>query len=444
MAATRHATSNRPRSLLNPQEVRQALVFLALVSVLLAGCGANVQGHTAGQPRHQPLLSANPSNLDFGNVAVGTAASLNLTLTNTGSANLIVSQASVSGSGFILTELSTPLTVAPGQSSSCTIKFSPQTAGSSTGTVSFTSNATNSVVSLPVSGSGIQGQLSIGSTSVTFGSVSVGSSSSQTVMLTNSSTAVVTISQANVTGAGFSTSGFTTPVTLNVGQVTALTIVFAPTAPGAASGSISIVSNAGNSPATIAVSGTGAQSQLIVLTPTPVNFGNVSIGSSSAQTITLQNSGNTAVTITQDSVSGSGFTMTGLTIPLTLAAGQNTSFTAQFAPQAAGSATGSITIISNAVNPTITIPLSGTGTTTTTHSVDLSWVASTSVVVGYNVYRGTHTDGPYTRVNGTPTAGTTYTDTQVESGLTYFYVVTAVDSSDTESAYSNEVSATIP
>lgn len=442
MTATRHAPSSPRWSLLTPEEVRKALVFLPLVGVLLAGCGANV---VQGNPHSsQPMLSANPSNLDFGNVAVGTTASLNITLTNTGSANLIVSQASVSGSAFLLTGLATPLTVAPGQSSSSTIKFSPQAAGPSTGTISFTTNATSSVVSLPVSGSGVQGQLSIGSTSLNFGSVFVGSSSSQTVTLTNSGTADVTISQVHVTGAGFSTSGFTTPVTLNVGQVTALTIVFAPTVSGAANGSISVVSNAVNSAATIAVSGTGAQSQLIVLTPTPVDFGTVSVGSSSARTITLRNSGNTAVTITQGSVSGSGFTMTGLTIPLTLAAGHDQSFTAQFAPQAAGTVTGSITIISNAVNPTITIPLSGTGTTTTTHSVDLLWVASTSVVIGYNLYRGTQTGGPYTRINGALTTGTTYTDTQVQSGLTYFYVVTAVDSSNTESVYSNEASATIP
>jgi fibronectin type 3 domain-containing protein len=78
------------------------------------------------------------------------------------------------------------------------------------------------------------------------------------------------------------------------------------------------------------------------------------------------------------------------------------------------------------------------------HSAVLSWTASTSIVVGYYVYRGTQTGGPYTRLNSTPVAVTGYTDSTVQSGLTYFYVVTAVDSNNVESVYSNEGSKLIP
>jgi hypothetical protein len=312
--------------------------------------------------------------------------------------------------------------------------------------VSFTTNAKTSVVSLPLSGSGVQGQsqLSISSNNVTFGSVFVGSSTSQTVTLTNSGTAALTISQVNVTGAGFSTGGFATPLTLNVGQSTALTITFAPTTAGAISGSVSVVSNAVNSPSAITVSGTGAQPQLTVTTPTPVDLGNVNVGSSNSKTVTIQNSGNTSVTITQASASGSGFTLTGLAVPLTLAASQSTSFTVQFTPTAAGSVAGSVTIFSNAVNSPLTISLMGTGVQTAAHSVDLSWIVSTTPGVSYNVYRGSQTGGPYTKLNSMAITGTAYTDTTVQSGLKYFYVVTAVESSNIESTYSNEVPASIP
>jgi len=78
------------------------------------------------------------------------------------------------------------------------------------------------------------------------------------------------------------------------------------------------------------------------------------------------------------------------------------------------------------------------------HSVTLSWTPSTSVVVGYYVYRGTQAGGPYAKLNSTPLAAAPYNDSTVRSGLTYFYVVTAVDSNDIEGAYSNEVSATVP
>src|SRR5438046_1702656 len=77
-------------------------------------------------------------------------------------------------------------------------------------------------------------------------------------------------------------------------------------------------------------------------------------------------------------------------------------------------------------------------------SVCLSWDASTSPVVVYNVYRGTQSGGPYQRLNPSPQPDNSYTDATVQSGLTYFYVATAVGTDLVESRHSNETSATIP
>jgi fibronectin type 3 domain-containing protein len=71
-------------------------------------------------------------------------------------------------------------------------------------------------------------------------------------------------------------------------------------------------------------------------------------------------------------------------------------------------------------------------------------VASTSTVVGYNIYRGSVSGGPYALLNSAPNSSLSFTDSAVVSGQTYFYVVTAVDASGTESVVSNEVSAIIP
>jgi fibronectin type 3 domain-containing protein len=65
-------------------------------------------------------------------------------------------------------------------------------------------------------------------------------------------------------------------------------------------------------------------------------------------------------------------------------------------------------------------------------------------VSGYNVYRGAVSGGPYTLLNTSLITGLSYTDTSVQSGATYYYVTTAVDSSGVESVYSNEVTAVIP
>jgi len=79
------------------------------------------------------------------------------------------------------------------------------------------------------------------------------------------------------------------------------------------------------------------------------------------------------------------------------------------------------------------------------HDVSLNWNPSTSSGIrGYNVYRGTVQGGPFTKLNPTALPLTRFNDTSVQSGETYYYVVTATDADNVESVYSNEVSAAIP
>lgn len=186
-----------------------------------------------------------------------------------------------------------------------------------------------------------------------------------------------------------------------------------------------------------------ARSQLGA-SPGSINFGDVPVGAGSSQTVTLTNSGGASLTISTANVTGTGFSMTGMTLPMTLAAGQSTTFSAQFAPTVAGSVTGSIVVTSTASNSPNTVSLTGTGVPAISHSVDLAWDASTSTVTGYNVYRATQSGGPYTLLNTSPLGGTAYTDSTVQAGQNYFYVVTAVDASGVESVFSSEVQATIP
>ncbi len=78
-------------------------------------------------------------------------------------------------------------------------------------------------------------------------------------------------------------------------------------------------------------------------------------------------------------------------------------------------------------------------------TVTLTWTASISPnVSGYNIYRGTASGGPYAKVNSALITGTSYMDTTVVPGTTYFYVATAIDSGSNESAYSNEARAIVP
>jgi len=79
------------------------------------------------------------------------------------------------------------------------------------------------------------------------------------------------------------------------------------------------------------------------------------------------------------------------------------------------------------------------------HTVSLNWTPSTSSnVVGYNVYRTAVPGGSYSKLNTSPVAAAAYADTAVVSGYTYYYVATAVDSTNAESGYSNQAIATVP
>jgi fibronectin type 3 domain-containing protein len=141
---------------------------------------------------------------------------------------------------------------------------------------------------------------------------------------------------------------------------------------------------------------------------------------------------------------GSGFSLTGITFPVTVPPGQSMPFTVTFAPQISGSATGQVSFVSDASNSPTVVTLAGSGTQAAQHSVSLSWNASTSLPLGYNVYRGTNSGGPYTKLNSSLISGLSFADNNVQSGATYYYVATSVDSSNLESGYSNLATAIIP
>jgi hypothetical protein len=252
----------------------------------------------------------------------------------------------------------------------------------------------------------------------------------------------VTISQANVTGAGFSITGLTLPTTLNAAQSVTFTVKFAPTSAGAVSGNLAIVSDASNSTLNIGLSGTGTARASFRYLRT-LSFGNVVVQYQHPNG-SLTASG-ASVTVTSGSSNSSEFVLSGITFPKTIAAGQSASFTVTFTPNASGAASGSLTFLSNASNSPTVETLTGTGQALQPHSVDLSWTASQSPgVVGYNIYRCSVAGGPYSKVNSALNADTTYTDTTVTAGQTYFYVAKAVDANDVESGPSNEVQAVIP
>jgi hypothetical protein len=178
-----------------------------------------------------------------------------------------------------------------------------------------------------------------------------------------------------------------------------------------------------------------------------INFGSVTLNTTATQSITLNSSGTSAVTVNSATVTGAGFSLTGAAFPLTLNPGQIASLNVAFDPTVAGSVSGKVTISSNSSsNPSATVSLSGTGLAAS-YQVNLSWNAPSSSpdpVAGYNVYRAPAGTGSYQVLNSSQNTVTSYSDTTVQSGKSYDYVVKSVDAAGVESAASNITTATIP
>src|ERR1019366_2240786 len=120
----------------------------------------------------------------------------------------------------------------------------------------------------------------------------------------------------------------TTPVTLTAGQSTNFSVAFTPASAGSVSGNVTITSNAPT--LNIPLSGTGIAPGTLGSNPTSLSFGNVTVGSNQSLSETVTNTGGSSVTISQVGISGTGYSLSGITAPITLTAGQSATFTVAF------------------------------------------------------------------------------------------------------------------
>lgn len=413
-------------------------------SVAFASNVASLNLPLSGSGLAAGTLGANPPSVSFGNVQLGNNQAQTVTLTNGGASSVTITQLAPSGTAFSMSGISLPLTLAAGQSASFTTTFTPGSAGTATGNVLVASSATNPSLNIPLSGTGVTaGALAANPTSIAFNSVPVGSSQSHTEILSNTGGSGLQITNATVTGAGFALSGITVPTTLNAGQSLTFNVTFTPQNSAAVTGTLALTASGSVSSLGVSLSGTATAPGQLSVTPATANFGNVTVGTSTNQAASVT-AGGAGVTLSNVTSSNAEFTLTGLSLPLTLSAGQTAPFTLTFKPQASGATSGTLTFTSNATNGSLTESLTGTGMPAPQHSVSLSWSESTPTVVGYNVYRGTQSGGPYEAISTGNGTGTTYTDSTVQSGQTYYYVVTAVDSAGIESVFSNQAQAVVP
>lgn len=287
------------------------------------------------------------------------------------------------------------------------------------------------------------GNLSLSASNLSFGNVQVGAKKAMSLSVTSTGSqgTTVQITQITISGNGFTGNAVGLPASLAAGQSLTFTVDFTPKSAGKATGNLSITNDASNSPLMVSLSGSGLASGQLGISPASMTFSGVAIGAQQSQTGMLT-AGSSGVTISSASWDGSGFSLGGISFPVTIPSGQSVPFTITFAPQVAGAVSGTVSFVSNASNSPTTGTLAGNGLQSQ-HHVGLSWTPDAGTVQGYYVYRGTQTGGPYAKISSLQN-GTTYVDSGVVSGQTYYYVVTALGNGPVESAYSNEAVAIIP
>lgn len=303
--------------------------------------------------------------------------------------------------------------------------------------------AENQPVGIPSSATA-RTQLTCAATKLELGEVAVGQTRDSLITITNSGTTSLIVLSAASTGTEFGLNGLDLPLTLAAGESFTFGVTFAPQKSGYVDGSISIVSEAPNRALTIQLSGTGRATGQLQVTPATIDFGDASVGSTGTQKVQLTATG-ADVTVSSAITSSKNFQLGGPALPLTIPSGHSVPFTVTFVPEGSDSSSAALSFVSDASNSlneqVVTLRMVGP----VQHKVQLWWKASTSKhILGYNIYRGTRSDGPYKKINGSLDSTTTYTDVHVVAGYKYYYVATAINVKGQESKYSKQVEAVIP
>lgn len=287
-------------------------------------------------------------------------------------------------------------------------------------------------------------QLSCKPCGYAFGKVKVGTSVRFSFRLSNTGNKSLRILSKSKQGGEFQFGSFPLPITIRPGNAVELPIIFRPTIAGRVTGGVTLASTALDPKLSLSLAGTGVSGPQLTVSPTSLNFGNVTVGNSATlSTVLAATNGN--VTLSSAQLTSSEFTISGLNPPVTIPSGTSVQVKIRFTPSQSGTGTGKAGYFSDAVvSPAVEL-FTGTGVAANAHSVSLTWQESSSGgVIGYNVYRGTAHGGPYHAINTVLDASTNYSDYNVSAGSTYYYVTTAVDSAGRQSAYSNETRAIIP
>ncbi len=313
-----------------------------------------------------PAVTLLPTSLNFSDQVVGTTSpAQTVTLTNSGTATLNISNITASGDFAQTNTCGTlPAQINSGASCAIAVTFRPTTTGVRRGSVAITDDASGSPQSVSLTGNGVASSVTLSPLSLTFADQLVGTTSAaQTVTLTNNGTSALTISSIGASGDFAQTNKCPiSPNTLAVGASCTITVTFTPTTTGTRRGGVNITDDAPGSPQSVSLTGTGIVTTVSV-TPSSLAFADQLVGTTSpAQTVTLTDTGGAALTISSIAASGDFAQTNNCPVsPNTLAVGASCTITVTFRPTTTGTRRGGVTISDDAAGSPQSVSLTGNG-----------------------------------------------------------------------------------
>ncbi|MBI3714754.1 MAG: choice-of-anchor D domain-containing protein [Betaproteobacteria bacterium] len=393
-------------------------------------------------PPNSPAVTLTPASLQFGSQGIGTtSAAKTVVVTNSGNAALTITRISSIGDfAFVSNCPLAPATLGTGATCKIDVIYSPLVGGPENAFVYIDDNAPVNPQAIPVGGQGIQIPLpaiAVSPSSLAFGDRVVASTSAtQIITVNNAGLADLSLSSVVLSGAGFvrttiAPAGVTIPScgsTVPAQSSCFIGIVFAPSATGAVSGDVAISHNVLPTAAvpvanpvhvTLSGNGTPIPAPVIQLSSAPA-FGNVIVGNSATQGVTMTNTGTAALAVSAVTLSGlnaSEYSLSGNCVT-SLNPGANCAFNVQFAPLSLGAKVASVNIASNAQNATAgvnSLALTGTGVPVPKPVMQLS---ATTLGFGNVIYGSSFSQGTGFSNSGTAAMQILGIDTSGNSDFT--------------------------
>ncbi len=308
-------------------------------------------------------VTLSPTSLTFAPQATSTtSAAKNITLTNTGTVSVAISNVAINGDFAVLAN-TCGATLAVGKKCKISVTFTPTQLGPLAGTLTITDNADNSPQTVALSGTGVP-SATLTPATATYATQAVGTTSSpKTFTLTNNQTITLTSIAISTTG-DFAVSATACATSLAPKGKCTISVTFSPTTTGNRTGQLSVSDSADNSPQTVPLTGTGVVPA--TLTPASATYAAQAEGTTSLpKTFTLTN--NQTVTLTGIAISTTGdFAVSATTCGTSLAAKAKCTISVTFTPTAIGTRTGQLSVSDSASNSPQTSNLTGTGITPAT------------------------------------------------------------------------------